>query len=172
MLRNIPDPSFPSASSISDLVEDIAIEGDGMHDIHVMLLPTFIGCPALDMIAKDVETKVADLSMVSSCKVSWIFDPPWSVDRISDSDACSCRSMVSRFQAVVSMAGGPQKAIPLMTSAIPCPYCGSTETSPGQPLWAHTVPFDLFLRCLQKPVRAYEAGQPVRLRALLQMHLS
>lgn len=133
VLRNIPDPELPISIVDLGLVEDIAIEGDGMHDIHVMLLPTFIGCPALDMIAKDVETKVSDLSMVSSCKVSWIFDPPWSVERISESGRLQLQEHGVTVPSCGSMAGGPQKAIPLMTSAIPCPYCGSTETRLDSP---------------------------------------
>ena len=164
------DPELPISIVDLGLVEDIAIEGDGMHDIHVMLLPTFIGCPALDMIAKDVETKVADLSMVSSCKVSWIFDPPWSVDRISDSGRLQLQEHGVTVPSCGSMAGGPEKAIPLMTSAIPCPYCGSTR-----PAWTALMgPHGAVRSISAMPAEtssAYEAGQPVRLRALL-MHLS
>ena len=133
VLATVMIPNFPSASSIWDL-SNIAIEGDGMHDIHVMLLPTFIGCPALDMIADDVQTKVADLSDglqlqgLMALRSTLVRGPNHRLP------ACSCRSTVSRFQAVVPRhARRRQKAIPLMTSAIPCPYCGSTETRLDSP---------------------------------------
>ena len=129
VLREIPDPELPISIVDLGLVEDITIKGDDHGDIHVTLLPTFIGCPALDMIAKDVERKVGDLATVSSCKVTWIFDPPWSVDRISDAG----RSSLQEHGVTVPTCGASQEAVPLMTSAIPCPYCGSSETRLDSP---------------------------------------
>ncbi len=131
VLREIPDPELPISIVDLGLVEDITIGGDDLDDIHIMLLPTFIGCPALDMIAKDVETKVTDLAMVSTCKVSWIFDPPWSVERISEAG----RKQLQEHGVTVPSCGStsPQGTVPLITSAIPCPYCGSSETRLDSP---------------------------------------
>ncbi len=125
VLREIPDPELPVSIVDLGLVEDIRIQAEeDLFTIHVTLLPTFIGCPALDMIAKDVESKVADLASVATCTVSWIFDPPWSVDRISETG----RSQLLEHGVTVPGCGSSQESVPLMTSAIPCPYCNSSNT--------------------------------------------
>ena len=133
VLREIPDPELPISIVDLGLVEDITIEGDDLQDIHVQLLPTFIGCPALDMIARDVQTKVSDLAMVSTCKVTWIFDPPWSVERISDAGRTQLMEHGVTVPSCGTSVDASQETIPLMTSAIPCPYCGSQETRLDSP---------------------------------------
>lgn len=130
VLRKIPDPELPISIVDLGLVEDIRIDQDGdPFTIRITLLPTFIGCPALDMIAKDVEQQVRDLPHVSACQVTWVFEPPWSVDRISDAG----KAVLEANGVSVPGCRNGQEAIPLMTSAIPCPYCGSSKTRLDSP---------------------------------------
>jgi ring-1,2-phenylacetyl-CoA epoxidase subunit PaaD len=137
------------------LVQDVSIETNGRDEtsqdgatVAIDLLPTFVGCPALDMIAGDVRAKISKLPGVERVRVNWIFDPAWSVDRITQSGRESLREHGVTVPATGSgnrlhVAGheAPQ-TITLRTSAIPCPFCGSNSTyldSPFGPTRCRTI---------------------------------
>ena len=93
VLQSIPDPEMPISIVDLGLVEAVRVQMQtcdetsgsvgGRVSIEIDLLPTFIGCPALDMIAGDVRAKIGAIPNVDEVKVNWVFDPPWSVDRIT-----------------------------------------------------------------------------------------
>ena len=136
VLRTIPDPEMPISILDLGLVEAVRVHngrGDGAR-VEVDLLPTFVGCPALDMIAGDVRAKLSAMPGVHSVKVNWLFDPPWSVDRITPEGRASLKA---HGVTVPAPGGGSHLDVPghdapqsvtLHTSAIPCPFCGSRST--------------------------------------------
>lgn len=116
-LREVPDPELPMVS-IVDLGMVGAIEvapapptGDGA--IHVELLPTFIGCPALELIRSAVETRLAAFG--TRVQVVTVFRPPWTTDRISPA-------------ALRALAGAGIAAPTDGTDPASCPWCGSART--------------------------------------------
>jgi len=127
VLATIPDPEMPISITDLGLVEDIRIENDR---VCVDILPTFVGCPALDMIRGDIETKIGALPGVGTVEVSFLYEPAWSVDRITDAGRESLRA----HGVVVPERGGrldvPGHAAttPLGTSAVRCPFCDSDAT--------------------------------------------
>jgi ring-1,2-phenylacetyl-CoA epoxidase subunit PaaD len=153
VLRTIPDPEMPVSIVDLGLIENIRID-NGAHQsrdrqgaaIEIDLLPTFIGCPALEMIAGDVRAKVGQLPGVESVDVNWRFDPPWSVDRITSEGRRSLREhgvTVPEHGSHLHVAGhdAPQ-SVRLRTSAVPCPFCGSKSTyldSPFGPTRCRTI---------------------------------
>lgn len=134
VLRTIPDPEMPISIVDLGLVEAVRISQNGHSaaNIEVDLLPTFIGCPALDMIAGDVRAKVGALPGVHDIKVNWLFDPRWSVDRITPAGRASLQAhgvTVPEHGAHLDVPGHDSPhSVTLQTSAIPCPYCGSRST--------------------------------------------
>jgi len=139
VLRTIPDPEMPISIVDLGLVEEVRIEKDGCEGasgdrarVEISLLPTFIGCPALDMIAGDVRAKVGAAPGVGEVKVNWLFDPPWSVDRISAAGREQLKAhgvtVPERGSKLPVPAHQAPGAIALRTSAIRCPFCGSTST--------------------------------------------
>jgi ring-1,2-phenylacetyl-CoA epoxidase subunit PaaD len=80
-VRAVADPEL-GGLSIGDLglVHDVRVMGD--HEVAVTLLPTFFGCPALGLIAADVQA-AAHASGAHACVVIWAPTPRWSADRIS-----------------------------------------------------------------------------------------
>jgi ring-1,2-phenylacetyl-CoA epoxidase subunit PaaD len=60
------------------MVEDVAVSEEG---IRVELLPTFVGCPALDTIRTAVEDRLAPFGQLVS--VDFAFRVPWTSDRIT-----------------------------------------------------------------------------------------
>lgn len=122
--------------SIVDLgiVERVSLDTNPDRDhavnVSISIIPTFIGCPALDMIHDEVTKAVGALDGVGSVSVEFINDPPWSVDRISEAGRESLRvhGVTAPPQGVTGI-----RATTLRTSAIPCPFCGSTHTHLDSP---------------------------------------
>ena len=131
VLREIPDPEMPISIVDLGLVEDVRIETNGDSAVvSIDILPTFVGCPALPMIETEIRTKVGAVEGVGEVSVQFIYDPPWSVDRISDEG----RQSLAAHGVTVPERGstlevpGHGSTVELRTSAIACPFCGSNET--------------------------------------------
>jgi len=131
VLRDIPDPEMPISIVDLGLVEDVRIETNGEGAVvSVDVLPTFVGCPALPMIENEIRTKVGAVEGVGEVSVQFIYDPPWSVDRISDEGRQSLAAhgvTVPEHGSKLDVAGHGS-TVELRTSAIACPFCGSNET--------------------------------------------
>lgn len=112
VLDGVMDPEIP-ACSITDLgmVHDVRVTGD---TVEVRLLPTFVGCPATDMIRRDVEKALKPVAGDRAVRITFVWDPPWTTDRITPAG----REALKGFGI----------APPLLQIAVPCPYCGSRET--------------------------------------------
>ncbi|MEE9131184.1 MAG: 1,2-phenylacetyl-CoA epoxidase subunit PaaD [Phycisphaerales bacterium] len=136
VLREIPDPEMPISIVDLGLVEDVRIETNGDSAVvSIDVLPTFVGCPALPMIENEIRTKVGAVEGVGEVSVQFIYDPPWSVDRISDGGRQSLAAhgvTVPEHGSKLDVPGHGAK-VELRTSAITCPFCGSNETRLDSP---------------------------------------
>lgn len=116
--------------SIVDLgiVENVAIE-EAAGRVKVTVLPTFVGCPALDMIQRDIERQLSALPDVAAVSVRFVHDPPWSVDRISDAGRASLAAHgVATPGRCGDNPGADSVVATINTSAIACPFCQSHAT--------------------------------------------
>jgi len=96
---------------------------DGDH-VHVELVPTFLGCPALDTMRTQLTEKVAGLGMHADVEV--IVDDSWSTDRITPEGREKLR--LAGFAPPVPRSEGKTTLVQLRGGAFRCPYCGSTDT--------------------------------------------
>ncbi len=103
----IPDPEMPVVS-IGDLGMVHGVEFDG-DTIRVTILPTFIGCPALELVRSSVEDRMSDFGRSASVVAS--FAVPWTSDRITPSG----------LAALAAVGIAP----PAEPSDVRCPYCAS-----------------------------------------------
>ena len=89
-LAGVHDPEIPPCS-ITDLgiVERVAVTDDA---VEVDLLPTFAGCPALDVIRQDAEAAVRASADGRDVRVRFVFNPPWTSDRITAEGHVALRS--------------------------------------------------------------------------------
>ena len=138
VLREIPDPEMPISIVELGLVENVRIEPNvGGAKVSIDILPTFVGCPALPMIEKEIKEKVSSLPSISEVTVEFRFDPPWSVDRISAAGRESLRAhgvTVPEHGSKLEVQGhGAASTVQLKTSAIACPFCGSDQTHLDSP---------------------------------------
>ncbi|MDR6226760.1 1,2-phenylacetyl-CoA epoxidase subunit PaaD [Desmospora profundinema] len=111
-LENVKDPEIPSVS-IVELGMVNAVEEEGGGRVRVSLTPTFVGCPALDLIADSVRGQLTDLEGVEGVEVAYVMDPPWTSDRITPQG----RRKLQEF----GIAPPPS----CLEVAPDCPFCGA-----------------------------------------------
>ena len=113
-VASVDDPEYPGVSIVDlGLVESVAVvDGTAVVD----LIPTFSGCPALDMIATDVRTAVAALAGIESCDVRWLSGPVWSVARVT---AAARHVLADDYTVVLRHKDGRLR----------CPVCGSQDVT-------------------------------------------
>ena len=121
-LDEIPDPEIPVISLVDlGVIRDVAVDGD---HVRVEFTPTFMGCPALEVMRDQMAARLAELGVEPEIDV--ILDDSWSTDRISPTGREKLRQAGFAPPAPRSV-GGPQ-LVQLQSNAFRCPYCGSTET--------------------------------------------
>lgn len=123
VLEGVTDPELPCINIVDlGMLNTVNVEG---HSVWITLLPTFSGCPALDMIKDNVVTAVekaaAEVADIHDVHVSFIYDPPWTTDRISSQGRENLQSFGVSPPPMVYDEGEPWQ--------IDCPYCGSTITT-------------------------------------------
>ena len=125
-LAEVPDPEIPQVSVV-DLGVIGSVEADPQR-IRVELLPTFVGCPAIDVMRRAISERLSGMSESVEVKIS--FAQPWTSERITALGRRRLRK--SGFappegRPLLSAAGHAQAPISLSRPA-PCPYCGSRRT--------------------------------------------
>lgn len=111
ILATVPDPELPVVSLVDlGIVHGVAVDGpEG--GLTVTILPTFIGCPALDVMATTIEEALAPLGVPVRVETSFV--EPWTSERIT-----------ARGRAALLAAG---IAPPDDPAAIRCPHCASEQ---------------------------------------------
>lgn len=118
LLEEVKDPEMPSVSMVEmGMINQVSIAD---RIVTVEVLPTFVGCPALEFMKKAITEKLAGLEQVREVRVNFVFDPPWTSDRISDAG----RENLRRF----GIAPPPKNHKPGEMWEVDCPYCGSPYT--------------------------------------------
>ena len=113
-VRAVPDPEYPDVSIIDlGLLESLSVGTDGDATVaRVGLIPTFSGCPALDMIASDVRVSVESLDAVDRCEVTWLAGPVWDSTRLTQT---AQTRLADDYTVVLRRKDG----------SLLCPVCGS-----------------------------------------------
>jgi ring-1,2-phenylacetyl-CoA epoxidase subunit PaaD len=120
-LADVRDPEIPAISIVDlGIVHDVLVS-DGA--IRVDLLPTFVGCPALDAIRDAVELRLARFGR--PVDVRFVFTVPWTSERITSAGHEALRR--SGFAPPTGSAA-TDSALVVLDAPVPCPFCGSTRT--------------------------------------------
>lgn len=115
-LEDVKDPEIPVVS-IRELgmVFRVTVEsGYGK----VELLPTFVGCPALDFIRSRVRASVREIDGLQGLDVEFVMTEPWSSERITPEGIEKLRT----FGIAPPISSAHHRVVP------PCPYCGTGDT--------------------------------------------
>ena len=122
-LAEIPDPEIPVISLVElGVVRDVEVE-DGR--VRVAFTPTFLGCPALEVMRDQMAAKLRELG--AEPEVIVISDDSWSTDRITAEGREKLRA--AGFAPPAPREAGVPKLVQLQTGSFRCPYCGSTDTA-------------------------------------------
>jgi ring-1,2-phenylacetyl-CoA epoxidase subunit PaaD len=121
-LGEIADPEIPVISLVElGVVRDVDVE-DGR--VRVEFTPTFLGCPALEVMREQMAAKVRELGAEPEIEV--VADDSWSTDRITPEGREKLRE--AGFAPPVPRGSSAPKLVQLQRGPFRCPYCGSTET--------------------------------------------
>ena len=133
-LDEIPDPEIPAISVVElGVIGGFSFEPDGLggERLAVDLLPTFVGCPAIDVMRDQVGERLRNLRVADEVEVRLSFAEPWTSDRITAEGREKLR--VSGFAPPALMGMGapsvPDGDLLAMMSSVTCPYCGSRSTT-------------------------------------------
>jgi ring-1,2-phenylacetyl-CoA epoxidase subunit PaaD len=128
-LADIADPEIP-AISLVDLGVIGSVEVDEAR-VRVQLLPTFIGCPAIEVMRTLIGERVGALGVADRVDVELSFDPPWTSDRITPKGRERLRRSGFAPPVPVSARAGLDELAVLPIAE--CPYCGSRNTTLENP---------------------------------------
>jgi len=121
-LAEIPDPEIPVVSLVDlGVVRDVAVE-DGR--ARVDFTPTFLGCPALEVMRDAMAERLRALGVEPEIRVR--NDEAWSTDRITAEGREKLRA--AGLAPPAPRAAGAPTLVELQTALFRCPYCGSTDT--------------------------------------------
>jgi len=119
-LEKVKDPEIPVVSVVEmGIVRDVAVEGKA---VTVTMTPTFSGCPALEVMAREIESVVRALG-AAPVTVETVLNPPWSTEWISE----TAREKLKQF----GLAPPPRHEGHLPVTfyePVPCPRCDSKNT--------------------------------------------
>lgn len=110
-LAEVPDPELPVLSVVDlGIVHRVEVDAAG---IRVVILPTFVGCPALDVVRASIAERLSAFGL--PVVVDTTFEVPWTSDRISEAG--------KRALAAVGIAP------PSEPDAVRCPFCASDRVA-------------------------------------------
>jgi ring-1,2-phenylacetyl-CoA epoxidase subunit PaaD len=151
-LADVPDPELPMLSVVDlGIVHRVSVaSGDG--PIHVEILPTFVGCPALELIKASIADRLAAFGR--PVEVVATFEVPWASERITREGRRALEA------AGIAPPGEPQARADLIAlePRVPCPHCSSRDTvleNVFGPTQCRTI---RFCRACRQP---FEAIKPV-----------
>jgi ring-1,2-phenylacetyl-CoA epoxidase subunit PaaD len=122
-LAEIPDPEIPVISLVElGVVRNVEVE-DGR--VRVEFTPTFLGCPALEVMRDAMLERITALGAEPEVRV--IADDSWSTDRITPEGREKLRA--SGFAPPAPRSPGGPQLVQLQSNAFRCPYCGSRDTA-------------------------------------------
>ena len=148
VLANVADPEIPALSVVDLGIVRAVEESNGGRAVTVTLTPTYSGCPATEVIARDVRTALE--SAYDEVEVRMQLSPAWTTDWMSD----AAKQKLNAF-GIAPPAG--RVTLPLVDVGAPaaCPRCGSGAveelagfgSTPCKALWRCRdcrEPFDYF----------------------------
>ena len=127
-LEEVKDPEIPVLSLVDlGVITEVTIDGSR---VRIEMTPTFVGCPALDVMKAEILT-VLEKHGIGEVHIDITFRKPWTSDRISEKGKTALKEF--------GLAPPPPSMIftqlELLESA-QCPRCDGTNTELKTPFGA------------------------------------
>ena len=134
-LDEVADPEIPAVSVVELGVIggfSFAPRPEGGERLTVELLPTFVGCPAIDVMQQQIGERLRALDLVDEVQVVVSFTEPWTSDRITLEGREKLRSSGFAPPVVIGRTFDGEE-LQVMLATAECPYCGSANTTLENP---------------------------------------
>lgn len=139
-LAEVADPEIPAISIVDlGIVHRAEIAPDGR--IHVDLLPTFVGCPAIEAIRAAVTERLSSFGRPVEVAIS--FEVPWTSERITKAGRERLRE--SGF------------APPAEPDDVRCPYCDSANVTMDSAFGPTLCRSLFYCRTCRQPFESFKA---------------
>ncbi|HEY0654274.1 MAG TPA: 1,2-phenylacetyl-CoA epoxidase subunit PaaD [Chryseosolibacter sp.] len=125
-LEEVKDPEIPVLSLVDlGVITNVEVAGS---QVSIEMTPTFVGCPALDMMKTDIQD-VLKKNGVERVEIEISFRKPWTSDSISEKG----KAALKKFGLAP-----PPSSKNLFTDIdilehVPCPRCSGTDTELKNP---------------------------------------
>ncbi|MGC2776245.1 MAG: 1,2-phenylacetyl-CoA epoxidase subunit PaaD [Bradyrhizobium sp.] len=116
----VADPEIP-VLTIDDLgvLREVEVVGD---HVEVAITPTYSGCPAMNMIALEIELALERAGFRDS-RVRTVLAPAWTTDWMSEEG----RRKLKEYGIAPPLPASGRRAL-FGVAAVACPQCGSVDT--------------------------------------------
>ena len=116
----VVDPEIP-VLTIADLgvLREVTVTDDG---IEVAITPTYSGCPAMNMIALEIQLALEHAG-IRNGKVRTVLSPAWTTDWMSEDG----RRKLREYGIAPPQARSSRRAL-FGVERVACPQCGSNDT--------------------------------------------
>jgi ring-1,2-phenylacetyl-CoA epoxidase subunit PaaD len=117
----VVDPEIP-VLSIADLgiLRDVVMSGN---IIKVVITPTYSGCPAMNMIALEIELALAKAGF-GAVEIETVLSPAWTTDWITEKG----RRKLKEYGVAPPVKGAGRRAL-FGKEEVACPQCDSFDTA-------------------------------------------
>src|SRR4029079_4037119 len=115
----VVDPEIPVLTIVDlGVLREIAVS-DGR--VEVAITPTYSGCPAMNMIALEIELAL-ERAGIDRPHVRTVLSPAWTTDWMSEDG----RNKLREYGIAPPQASGSRRAL-FGEQQVTCPQCGSTQ---------------------------------------------
>ena len=119
-LATVTDPELPFLTIAEmGILRSVALDG-GIPE--VTITPTYSGCPAMDVIAIDIETTLAKAGF-KTVRIRQALAPAWTTDWLSETARLKLRE-----NGIAPPERAARKRALFSTVDVACPVCGSGDT--------------------------------------------
>jgi ring-1,2-phenylacetyl-CoA epoxidase subunit PaaD len=124
-LYDVHDPEIPTISVVDlGVVRSVRTEEGS---IRVELLPTFVGCPAIEVMRASVEERLSEFA--DEVRVDVTFAEPWTTERITPAGREALRAAGFAPPPPTSAEASRFLSVLPNPPVGECPYCGSRNTT-------------------------------------------
>jgi ring-1,2-phenylacetyl-CoA epoxidase subunit PaaD len=119
-LATITDPEIPVLSLVEmKVIRDVAVSDEG---VKVVLAPTFVGCPAMELMKSQIRSRLAALG-IEHVTIETSYSPPWSTDMLDE----EVKEKLRRF-GIAPPPKNDGELVAVLALPVACPFCNSTQT--------------------------------------------
>ncbi len=119
-LEAVKDPEIPTVSIVDlGMIYGVRVDGE---EVEVDFAPTFVGCPALHAIEREIVERITALG-ARRVRVRRVYRPPWTADRMNERARQALREL-----GIAPPRPAPAEITWAVLERVPCPFCGSMDT--------------------------------------------